>query len=213
MTETSPVGAVGHPPAGVAPRTTEELDCRAKTGRVVPGVELRIVDEFGAELHWDGESVGEIEVRGPWVTSSYWCDPAPEKFDDGWLRTGDVGTVTPNGYVQITDRAKDVIKSGGEWISSVELENALMAHPAVVEAAVIGIPDARWDERPLACVVVEGEADPNELREFLAARVPKWQVPDNWSLVDAIPKTSVGKFDKKALRVQYEKGVLALKRV
>jgi fatty-acyl-CoA synthase len=211
MTETSPIGAVGHPPAGVAPGGVEEMDWRAKTGRVVPGVEVRIVDDAGGELDWDGASVGEIEDRGPWVTTSYRLDAAPEKFDDGWLRTGDVGTMTPNGYLQITDRAKDVIKSGGEWISSVELENALMAHPAVVEAAVIGIPDQRWDERPLACVV--GDVDPQELKQYLAAQVAKWQVPDSWAFVEAIPKTSVGKFDKKALRTQYEKGELAPSRV
>jgi acyl-CoA synthetase (AMP-forming)/AMP-acid ligase II len=211
MTETSPVGAVGHPPAGLPRGSAEEMDWRAKTGRVVPGVELRIVNDGGAELDWDGASVGEIEVRGPWVTTSYWGAPAPEKFDDGWLRTGDVGTMTPNGYLQITDRAKDVIKSGGEWISSVDLENVLMAHPAVVEAAVIGVPDPRWDERPLACVV--GEVDPEDLKQFLAERVAKWQVPESWALVEAIPKTSVGKFDKKALRTQYDNGELSPSRV
>jgi fatty-acyl-CoA synthase len=189
------------------------MDWRAKTGRVVPGVELRIVDDDGHELAWDGDSVGEIEVRGPWVTTSYWREPAPDKFHDDWLRTGDVGTMTANGYLQITDRAKDVIKSGGEWISSVELENALMAHPAVVEAAVIGIPDQRWDERPLACVVADADVDPKDLQEFLADRVAKWQVPDNWVFVDGIPKTSVGKFDKKLLRAQYEKGELTPERV
>ncbi len=213
MTETSPVGAVGHPPAGARPGSTEEMDWRAKTGRAVPGVEVRIVGEGGDELPWDGNSVGEIEVRGPWVTASYWGDPAPAKFHDGWLRTGDVGTITSNGYLQITDRAKDVIKSGGEWISSVELENALMAHPGVVEAAVIGIPDPRWDERPLACVVAGGDIDPEELEQFLAERLAKWQVPENWAFVDGIPKTSVGKFDKRALRTLYETGELAPSRV
>jgi fatty-acyl-CoA synthase len=189
------------------------MDWRAKTGRVIPGVELRIVGDDGEELPRDGSAVGEIEVRGPWITASYWQDPAAEKFHDGWLRTGDVGTVTPSGYMQITDRAKDVIKSGGEWISSVELENALMAHPDVVEAAVIGIPDPRWDERPLACVVPAGETDPTGLKQFLTGYVAKWQVPENWAFVDVIPKTSVGKFDKKALRTQYEKGDLAPRRV
>ena len=189
------------------------MDWRAKTGRAVPGVEVRIVGEDGDELPWDGESIGEIEVRGPWVTASYWGDPAPAKFHDGWLRTGDVGTITSNGYLQITDRAKDVIKSGGEWISSVELENALMAHPGVVEAAVIGIPDPRWDERPLACVVADGEVAPEELQQFLTGRLAKWQVPENWAFVDGIPKTSVGKFDKKALRTLYETGELAPSRV
>jgi fatty-acyl-CoA synthase len=213
MTEMSPVGAVGHPPADARPGSIEEMDWRAKTGRVVPGVELRIVGSDGEEIAWDGSAVGEIEVRGPWITASYWQDPAPDKFHDGWLRTGDVGTVTPNGYMQITDRAKDVIKSGGEWISSVELENALMAHPDVVEAAVIGIADPRWDERPLACVVTAEETDPAELRDFLAKYVAKWQVPESWAFVAEIPKTSVGKFDKKALRTQYEKGDLAPRRV
>jgi fatty-acyl-CoA synthase len=213
MTETSPVGAVGHPPAGARSGSPEEMDWRAKTGRIVPGVELRIVDDDGHELDWDGESVGEIEVRGPWVTTSYWREPAAEKFHDGWLRTGDVGTMTENGYLQITDRAKDVIKSGGEWISSVELENALMGYPGVVEAAVIGIPDARWDERPLACVVADCDVDPTDLKAFLADQVPRWQVPENWAFVDGIPKTSVGKFDKKALRTQYEKGELTPDRV
>ena len=129
------------------------------TGRVVAGVELRIVDDEGKPLPWDGEAVGEIEVRGPWITAAYYRDDAPEKFDDGWLRTGDVGSVNAKGFIQITDRAKDVIKSGGEWISSVELENHLMAHPAVIEASVIGVPDPRWQERPLACVVVKEGAE------------------------------------------------------
>jgi len=213
MTEMSPVGAVGHPPADARPGTTDEMDWRAKTGRIVPGVECRIVDDDGSELPWDGASVGEIEVRGPWVTASYWRDPAPEKFHDGWLRTGDVGSLTANGFLQITDRAKDVIKSGGEWISSVDLENTLMGHPGVVEAAVIGIPDARWDERPLACIVADGDVEVADLQAFLAERVAKWQVPDSWVFVDGIPKTSVGKFDKKALRTQYEKGELTPTRV
>jgi fatty-acyl-CoA synthase len=213
MTEMSPVGAVGHAPADVPPGSDEEMDWRAKTGRVIPGVELRIVGDDGQDLPWDGTAVGEIEVRGPWITASYWQDPAPEKFHDGWLRTGDVGTVTPNGYMQITDRAKDVIKSGGEWISSVELENALMAHPDVVEAAVIGIPDPRWDERPLACVVTTSETDPAEFKRFLTDHVAKWQVPESWVFVEEVPKTSVGKFDKKALRTQYDKGDLTLRRV
>ncbi|MET0902696.1 MAG: long-chain fatty acid--CoA ligase [Acidimicrobiales bacterium] len=213
MTEMSPVGAIGHPPADARPGSPEEMDWRAKTGRVIPGVELRIVDDDGHDLPWDGTAIGEIEVRGPWITASYWQDPAAEKFHEGWLRTGDVGTVTSNGYMQITDRAKDVIKSGGEWISSVELENALMGHPDVIEAAVIGIPDARWDERPLACVVVTGDSDPGALREFLVGQVAKWQVPESWAFVDEIPKTSVGKFDKKALRMHYEKGDLAPLRV
>ena len=159
------------------------MDWRAKTGRVVGGVELRIVDDEGNPLPWDGEAVGEIEVRGPWITASYYRDDAPEKFDDGWLRTGDVGSVTPKGFIQITDRAKDVIKSGGEWISSVELENQLMAHPDVLEASVIGVPDPRWDERPLACVVARTASvvDAAELAAFLGEHVAKWQVPERWA--------------------------------
>jgi fatty-acyl-CoA synthase len=209
MTETSPLAAVAHPPKSVELGTPEELEWRAHTGRIAPGVELRIVADDGTPLANDGNEVGEIEVRGPWITGSYYGDPAPEKFDDGWLRTGDVGTLDERGYIQITDRAKDVIKSGGEWISSVELENHLMAHPRIVEAAVIGVPDPRWDERPLACVVVEGdEVTIEELRAFLGERVARWQVPERWSFIAEVPKTSVGKFDKKVLRARHEAGEL-----
>ena len=161
MTETSPLAAVSLPPSHVEPGTVEEMDWRAKSGRVIAGVELRIVGDDGTALPWDGETVGEIEVRGPWVTGSYYKDPDPEKFDDGWLRTGDIASVTPNGYVQISDRAKDVIKSGGEWISSVDLEVHLMAHPDIIEAAVIAVPDAKWSERPLACVVCRSDIGVN----------------------------------------------------
>jgi fatty-acyl-CoA synthase len=215
MTETSPLAAAAHPPAGIELGSAEEMDWRAKTGRVVGGVDLRVVDDAGNELPWDGEAVGEIEVRGPWVTASYYNDPSPEKFDNGWLRTGDVGTVDPNGFVQLTDRAKDVIKSGGEWISSVQLEGLLMAHPDVLEASVIGVPDARWDERPLACVVRKAGSDvqPGELAEFLAGHVAKWQVPERWTFIDAVPKTSVGKFDKKVLRASHEKGDLVVEQL
>jgi fatty-acyl-CoA synthase len=215
MTETSPLAAAAHPPAGVEFGTTEEMDWRAKTGRVVGGIELRIVDDAGVELPWDGEAVGEIEVRGPWITGSYYNDPAPEKFDNGWLRTGDVGTVDPNGFVQLTDRAKDVIKSGGEWISSVQLEGLLMAHPDVLEASVIGVPDDRWDERPLACVVRKAgsSVEPEVLAEFLAGHVAKWQVPERWAFIDEVPKTSVGKFDKKMLRATHEKGDLVVEQL
>ena len=210
MTETSPLCAVGHPPRGVAPGTAEDLDWRALTGRVIAGVELRIVDDDGVVLPWDGEAVGEIQVRGPWITASYYGDPAPEKFDDGWLRTGDIASVTSNGFIRITDRSKDVIKSGGEWISSVELEGHLMAHRDVIEAAVIAVPDPRWDERPLACVVLtRGSATTaEELCEFLAEYVAKWQLPERWTFIAEVPKTSVGKFDKKVLRAQYADGAL-----
>jgi fatty-acyl-CoA synthase len=205
MTETSPLAALAYPPRGVELGTTEEMDWRANAGRVLSGVELRIVDDAGNPMPWNGEAVGEIEVRGPWVTASYYLDPATEKFDDGWLRTGDVGSVEPNGFIRITDRAKDVIKSGGEWISTVELENHLMAHPDVIEAAVIGVADARWDERPLACVVCsEGSAaTAADLQAFLAGKVAKWQVPERWAFIDEVPKTSVGKFDKKVLRARH----------
>ncbi len=215
MTETSPLAAVAHPPASVAVGSTEEMDWRARTGRVVGGVELRIVDDAGRSLPWDGEAVGEIEVRGPWITASYYRDPSPEKFDDGWLRTGDVGSVSPEGYIQITDRAKDVIKSGGEWISSVELENFLMGHPDVLEASVIGVPDPRWDERPLACVVRKGDSkvDAAALAGYLAGHVAKWQIPERWSFIDEVPKTSVGKFDKKVLRARHEKGELSIEQL
>jgi len=210
MTETSPLAALAYPPRGVEPGTPDEMDWRAKAGRVLSGVELRIVDDAGNALPWDGEAVGEIEVRGPWVTASYYLDPASDKFDDGWLRTGDVGCVEPNGFIQITDRAKDVIKSGGEWISTVEIENQLMAHPDVVEAAVIGVPDPKWDERPLACVVCEegSSTSADDLQSFLADKVAKWQVPERWAFIDEVPKTSVGKFDKKVLRTKHNDGEL-----
>jgi fatty-acyl-CoA synthase len=211
MTETSPIAAVALPPSGCCPE--DEIAWRAKTGRVVAGVELRVVDGTGRVLPWDGVSAGEIEVRGPWITGSYYRDDAPEKFHDGWLRTGDVGTVDSKGFVQITDRAKDVIKSGGEWISSVELENQIMAHPDVVEAAVIGVPDPRWDERPLACVVLRPGATVTSrgLAAFLAERVAKWWLPERWAFIAEVPRTSVGKFDKKVLRAQYARGELAVR--
>ena len=210
MTETSPLAAVAHPPAGVEIGGADEMDWRSRTGRPVGGVELRIVDDVGNPLPWDGEAVGEIEVRGPWITGAYYRDDTPEKFDDGWLRTGDVACVDPKGFVQITDRAKDIIKSGGEWISSVELENHLMSHPDVLEASVIAVPDDRWSERPLACVVrKEGSSvTPDELADHLAQHVAKWQVPERWSFIVEVPKTSVGKFDKKVLRARHEKGDL-----
>jgi len=208
MTETSPVCAFGRPPKGVPPE--EEMDWRAKTGRIIAGVELRVVDEEGAVMPSDGRSVGEFEVRGPWVTASYYGDPAADRFHDGWLRTGDVGWLDDHGYMQISDRTKDVIKSGGEWISSVELENAVMAHPGVYEAAVIGVPDERWDERPLVVVVAAEGAAPeaSEILAFLSERVARWWLPERWAFADEIPKTSVGKFDKKVLRVKAADGVL-----
>jgi fatty-acyl-CoA synthase len=208
MTETSPLGSVAIVPPGI--EGEEAWTYRVRTGRPVAGVELRIVDEEGKTLPWDGESVGEIQARGPWVTGSYYGVDAPEKFQDGWLRTGDVGFIDARGYVQITDRSKDVIKSGGEWISSVELENEIIAHPEVAEAAVIGIPDDKWDERPLACVVRKAGSSvtAEELRAHLEDKVAKWWLPDHWTFIDEIPKTSVGKFDKKTLRAHHAAGKL-----
>jgi fatty-acyl-CoA synthase len=215
MTEMSPVGGLALPPAGVPEGTVEDLDWRMRAGRILHGVEMRIMGRDGEELPRDGASEGEIEVRGPWVTGSYHHDPAPEKFHDGWLRTGDVGTLDGRGFFTISDRIKDVIKSGGEWISSVDLENQLMAHPAVQEAAVIGISDERWGERPLACVVLRpgAAAKPAELADFLAGKVARWQVPEYWAFVAEIPKTAVGKFDKKVLRARHELGDLRIERV
>jgi fatty-acyl-CoA synthase len=213
MTETSPIAAIAHPPRDCEPG--REMDWRARTGRVVPGVQMRIVDDDGRVLPADGKAVGEIEVRGPWITGSYHRDPSPEKFHDGWLRTGDVGTMEENGFVQITDRAKDVIKSGGEWISSVELENEIMAHGDVVEAAVVGVPDERWQERPLACVVLKpgAKAGAREIAGFLSGRVARWWIPERWSFVAEVPKTSVGKFDKKVLRARHADGALVVEEV
>jgi fatty-acyl-CoA synthase len=201
MTETSPLGSVARPPVGAE----DPWSFRITQGRFMAQVEPRLVGEDGSELPMDGEAVGELEVRGPWITASYHADDDAEKFHDGWLRTGDVGKITSGGYLTLTDRSKDVIKSGGEWISSVELENALMGHPAVAEAAVVGIPDEKWGERPLASVVVRDGEDVSveDLREFLGDKIAKWQLPDSWAFIDEVPKTSVGKFDKKVLRQRY----------
>jgi fatty-acyl-CoA synthase len=214
MTETSPIGGMARAPHDVEQGTAEEMDWRLKSGRVAAGVEMRIVGDDGTELPWDGSAVGEIEVRGPWITGSYYRAPTPEKFDDGWLRTGDIGTIDPRGFFQITDRSKDVIKSGGEWISSVELENLLIGSPDVLEAAVIGIPDDKWTERPLACVVLRDgrDAAPGDLAAYLGGKVAAWQIPENWSFVGEVPKTSVGKFDKKVLRAAYAAGELKVQR-
>ncbi|MFI0785366.1 long-chain fatty acid--CoA ligase [Streptomyces lydicus] len=215
MTETSPLGSVSHPPAGVSGE--EEWAYRATQGRFPASVEARLIGPDGEQLPHDGESAGELEVRGPWIAGAYYGGAQGEplrpddKFSpDGWLRTGDVGTLTPNGYLTLTDRAKDVIKSGGEWISSVELENHLMAHPHVLEAAVVAVPDDKWGERPLATVVLNEGATIGyaELKAFLGERIARWQLPERWALIPAVPKTSVGKFDKKVLRRQYADGEL-----
>ena len=207
MTETSPICVIGEPPAEADP---DDLAWRARTGRIIPGVELRIVTADGEVAPWDGETVGEIEVRGPWITGSYFDDPAPEKFHDGWLRTGDVGHLDDYGFLTITDRVKDVIKSGGEWISSVELENVLMGHPEIIEASVVGVPDERWGERPLAVIVRRPSSTVSavELRLWLNDRVARWWIPERWTFVDEVPKTSVGKFDKKVIRSQEASGHL-----
>jgi fatty-acyl-CoA synthase len=206
MTETSPIGSVARPPAGTP--ADQAWSYRDTQGRLVCAVEARLVGDGGTVLPHDGKAVGEVEVRGPWVTGSYYGDDDPEKFHDGWLRTGDVGTIDPLGYVTLTDRAKDVIKSGGEWISSMELENQLMAHPQVSEAAVIGVPDEKWGERPLATVVVlpGAEVTAAELRAFLAERVPRWQLPERWCFITEVPKTGVGKFAKTRIRESYARG-------
>jgi fatty-acyl-CoA synthase len=204
MTETSPLGSVAHPPP--AAEGEEHWDFRSTAGRLIPLVEARLVADDGSELPWDGESTGELQVRGPWIARTYYEDPESDaKFDDGWLRTGDVASIDARGYIRISDRSKDVIKSGGEWISSVDLENELMAHEGIAEAAVIAKPDERWSERPLACVVLEDGEELNleELASFLADRVPKWWIPKDMELIDEVPKTSVGKFSKKTLREQF----------
>jgi fatty-acyl-CoA synthase len=215
MTEMSPLGSVCRPPSGLPKE--EHWSYRYTQGRVPAAVEARIVGPLGDVMPMDGKSVGELEVRGPWITSRYLGEdePDPDKFRDGWLRTGDVGTMSADGFLTLTDRAKDVIKSGGEWISSVDLENALMAHPAVQEACVVGVPDDKWSERPFATVVLrEGAtATIDELRGFLAGKVAGWQVPERWAFIDAVPKTSVGKFDKKVVRARYAEGDLEVVKI
>jgi fatty-acyl-CoA synthase len=208
MTETSPVASTATLVGDLVDADEEtQYDYISMQGLPLPLVELRNRDADGNILPWDGESMGELEVRGPWVAAGYYETPeqADRWTEDGWFKTGDVVSIHPRGYIQIKDRSKDVIKSGGEWISSVELENALMAHPAVAEAAVIAIPDPKWDERPLAAVVVrEGQTvSGDELREFLAPNFAKWWLPDRFEFVAEIPKTSVGKFKKTDLRAQF----------
>ncbi len=210
MTETSPVATYSRPDES-GEHDDAYWDDRARQGRAMPWVELRLIGDGDTEVAWDGHSTGEIEVRGPWIAARYFHgEEDDEKFDAGWLRTGDIASVDERGYVQITDRSKDVIKSGGEWISSVELENEVMAHPDVIEAAVIARPDERWAERPLCCVVLrEGSTvDARELAEHLSGRVAKWWIPEEFAFVEEVPKTSVGKFDKKVLRARLAEGTL-----
>jgi fatty-acyl-CoA synthase len=213
MTETSPMGSVCRAIHSQEGLPADELDALlASQGRPVFGVELRIVGEDGRELPWDGKAVGEIEVRGNWIASAYYRDDSQDRFHDGWLRTGDVASVDPNGYIRIADRTKDLIKSGGEWISSVALEGIIMGHPDVAEAAVIAVPHPRWCERPLACVVPRPDAKDRLTREavleHLRPKVAKWWLPDDVVFIEQVPKTSVGKFDKKVLRDRFREHVL-----
>ncbi|WP_410764811.1 long-chain fatty acid--CoA ligase [Haloferax sp. DFSO60] len=210
MTEMSPVGTVAHLKPGMEDLSLDEqYEKRGKQGLMVPGLEMRVVDDDGNEVPWNGEDFGELWVRGPWVTTEYFKRPDANEsdYEDGWLKTGDVVTVDSEGYVKIVDRAKDVIKSGGEWISSVELENTLMAHDDVAEATVIGVPHERWQERPVAFIVpkagVDEEAVKADLVELVRSEFPKWWTPDEVVFIEEVPKTATGKFDKKVLRGQY----------
>jgi fatty-acyl-CoA synthase len=211
MTETSPIASIcSITSTREASSTEEELaDLRSSQGQAAFGVELRVTEpDTTNPLPWDGESSGELQARGPWIAADYYNDPrSRESFtSDGWLRTGDVAVVMPDGYVRLMDRTKDLIKSGGEWISSVEIENELMGHPLIKEAAVIGVVHPRWSERPLACVVLEpgAELTKSEILDYLAPKLAKWQLPDDVVFIDEVPKTSVGKFSKKTLRERFE---------
>ena len=214
MTETSPLGTVsrlrswheGLPEA-------ERFAVRAKQGVAVPAVEVRAVDEQGVEVPWDGKAYGELQVRGPWVISSYYNDErSADSFSEGWFRTGDVVAIDPDGFMQIVDRTKDLVKSGGEWISSQDLENVIMSNPKVLEAAVIAVSHPKWQERPLACVVPKPDfkdaITKEEIYETLRAKFTGMYLPDDIVFIEAVPKTSVGKFDKKVLRAQFKDYVL-----
>lgn len=209
MTETSPVCTTGALRSHLLERTDEEQAAiRTSVGYVMPGVEFRISDPgTAAELPWDGEATGELQVRGPWVARAYYGNPDDgQSFTaDGWLKTGDIARVNPEGYIWLVDRTKDLVKSGGEWISSAEVENEIMAHPAVAEAAVIAVPSRKWSERPLACVVPKDGAvlTQDEIIAFLTPRVAKWWLPDAVEFIDEVPKTSVGKFSKRTLRERF----------
>jgi fatty-acyl-CoA synthase len=212
MTETSPLGSVCRLPVELdAAPEPERYDFRARQGIAAPFVEIRARGDDGELIPWDDETMGELEVRGPWVAASYWRGRGTEKFtEDGWFQTGDVVRIDAHGSIRITDRAKDLVKSGGEWISSVDMENLLMGHPAVAEAAVIAIPDERWDERPMAIVVLKdgAEASPDDLRQHLSGHFAKWQLPERVEYIDEIPRTATGKFKKTALREQFVKSAV-----
>jgi len=207
MTETSPLGTVCRLPAGLDNASADEqYEYRIRQGTPSPFVEIRGRGEDGEEIPWDDRAMGELEVRGPWVAAAYHHGQGAEKFtEDGWFQTGDVVRIDGRGCIRICDRSKDLVKSGGEWISSVDVENLLMAHPAVAEAAVIAMPDERWGERPMAVVVLrEGsQTTPEELRSHLSAEFAKWQLPDRFEFVDSIPRTATGKFKKTALRERF----------
>ncbi len=207
MTETSPLGTVCRlkPQMNAWPRE-RVLDVKQRAGIHAPGLELRIVDDAGNEVPHDGVSMGRLLIRGPWVAATYFKqDPTPDKFPDGWLDTGDVATIDGEGYMAIADRSKDLVKSGGEWISSVDLENAIMAIPGVAEAAVIAVYHPKWQERPIACVVKKPEVEltKEQIYEYLEQKFAKWWMPDDIVFIDSVPKTSVGKFDKKVLREKF----------
>jgi fatty-acyl-CoA synthase len=210
MTETTPLGTVSRMKSyQLSLPQEEQFAIRARQGIPVPGVEIRAIDEQGQEIAWDGKAFGELEVRGPWVIKSYFNDErSADAFDEGWFKTGDVVTIDPEGSMQIVDRTKDLVKSGGEWISSVDLENAIMSHPKVLEAAVIAIPHPKWQERPLACVVPKpdhkDDLTKEEIYQHIRPRFASWALPDDILFIESIPKTSVGKFDKKLLRAQYQ---------
>jgi len=214
MTETSPLGTVSRLRHSHSSLSAEEkFALRAKQGSPVPCVDIRAVDEQGHEVPWDSKTFGELQVRGPWVIDSYYNDErSQESFQDGWFRTGDVVTIDSDGFMQIVDRTKDLVKSGGEWISSQDLENAIMANPKVLEAAVIAVPHPKWQERPLACVVPKPDfkntLTKEEIYETLRPRFSRLYLPDDVVFLEAVPKTSVGKFDKKLLRSQFKDYVL-----
>ena len=213
MTETSPLGTASRlQKRHNSLSKKEQIKIRAKQGIEFPGIEMRIVGDNGKIAPRDGKTMGELQVKGAWVIKSYFKTNNRDNFtDDGWFRTGDVSTIDTDGYMEITDRTKDLIKSGGEWISSVALESALMAHPKIKEAAVIAIPDKKWSERPLAAIVLADISKPisnDELKEFLSSDFANYQIPDNYVTIDLVPKTSVGKFDKKEIRRLYAKGEL-----
>ncbi|HLJ34287.1 MAG TPA: AMP-binding protein, partial [Ktedonobacteraceae bacterium] len=210
MTETSPLASISKLRKYQEDLPfDEQVRIRARQGTVVPAVELRVVDiDSGQEVPWDNKTFGELQVRGPWIARAYYRDSeSSEKFAHGWLRTGDVAVVDEDGTIQLVDRTKDVVKSGGEWISSVELEGLIMGHPKVLEACVIGVPHPKWSERPVAYVVEKpeqvGKVSKEEIIEYLTPRVAKWWLPDDVIFIEAVPKTSVGKFDKKVLRADF----------